>query len=158
MSIAAVLLVFLGASLMVARKLDRRLRQLPRLTAISDDKPRVAQPLEAAESIYDQKLAQGWDDWGWGPHELGRVPAKVVFGGYGGILLHHAELAWRYGGVAFRYRAPASFGSFLQVTLRRAGKPDDAFSLITVVQRHIALVDGWYELMIDLEQLNHALV
>jgi hypothetical protein len=69
-------------------------------------------------------------------------------------LFHHDELSWRYGGLAFRYRAPEKFGSFLQVTLRRAGKPDDAFPLVLVRPRHTALVEGWNEVLIDWKELN----
>jgi hypothetical protein len=116
--------------------------------------PRAFQPLEAAETIYEQKLSPGWDDWGWGPHQLGGGPAKIVFAGYGGWLLHHEALAWRYGGLAFRYKAPAAWGEFLQVRLRLAGKPEDAFPIVVVGPRHIAAVEGWQEVLVDWKELN----
>ena len=55
--------------------------------------PRVRQPLEAGELLYDGELARGWDDWGWGPHQLGSGPAQIKFSGFGGILFHHARPA-----------------------------------------------------------------
>ncbi len=116
--------------------------------------PRVAQPLEVAEMIYDQKLSPGWADWGWGAHQLGNGPAKIVFQNYGGWLLHHAALPWHYGGVSFRFRAPPTFGAFLQVSLRQLGKPDDTFPVVAVSERHIAPVDGWQEVLIDWQELN----
>jgi hypothetical protein len=123
--------------------------------AASPQTARALVPLEVGEMIYDSSLAKGWDDWGWGLHQLGNGPAKVVFKGYGGILLHHAELTSAYGGVAFRYRAPKSFGEFLVVALRGAGEPDEAYPLVSVEPKHVAaLPDGWAEVVIDWQALN----
>jgi hypothetical protein len=116
--------------------------------------PRKLGPIERAEVLYDGKLGQGWDDWGWGPHEINKGPAKIVFAGYGGILLRHDELSWQYGGVSFRYKAPADWGEFMHVSLRATGLPDDAFPLVMVQQRHIVVVDGWREVLIDARELN----
>ena len=152
--LAAALLLSLGGAFVV-RKLIKRARLIPDvLVSTIDPGPRVARPLEAAEVIYDQQLSPGWDDWGWGQHKLGSGPAKLVFGGYGGWSLHHAELSWRYGGVSFRFKAPVAWGDFLQVTLRHAGKPDDAFPLVAIEGRHIARVDGWHEVLVDWKELN----
>jgi hypothetical protein len=155
--------VVLGLLLLVAgvafagRKLLKRAR--PAINALADevsDGPRVAKPLTAAEVIYDSGLGKDWDDWGWGPHELNRgVPAKIVFKDYGGWLLHHPDLAWRYGGLAFRFKAPPAWGNFLQVGLRVAGKPEDAFPVVAVRPRHVAAVGGgWNEVLVDWKELN----
>jgi hypothetical protein len=140
----------------LGRKIIRRARQMnpQALIATVDPGPRIAQPLEAAELIYDKQLATGWDDWGWGPHQLGNGPAKIVFAGYGGWLLHHPPLPWRYGGLAFRFSAPKEWGEFLQVSLRQQGKPDDSFPTVAIAGRHIALVDGWQEVLVDWKELN----
>lgn len=155
------IVLVLGVALLAAggwkaRKWIKAVRQrgASALLAAVPTGPRVAQPLEVGEMIYDQKLSAGWDDWGWGAHQLGNGPAKIVFQGYGGWLLHHTELAWRYGGVSFRYKAPASFGAFLQVSLRQLGKPEDTFPLVTVGEQHIAQVDGWQEVLVDWQELN----
>ena len=116
--------------------------------------PRKLGPIEPALSLYDGKLGPGWDDWGWGPHELGKGPARVVFGGWGGILLHHTELPWQYGGLSFRYKAPTEWGEFMHVSLRGVGMPDSAFPLVVVEARHVISVDGWREVLIDEKELN----
>jgi hypothetical protein len=111
--------------------------------------------LTAAEIAYDGKLGAGWDDWGWGPHELGGGPARIAFEGYGGIIFHHAELRWQYGGVSFRYKAPEEFADFLQVSLRWQGVPDDSFPVVPVKPQHVAeLPDGWREVLVDWQELN----
>jgi Glycoside hydrolase family 44 len=112
-------------------------------------------PLEAAEVIYEGKLRPGWDDWGWGPHELGKGPAKIVFQNYGGIMLHHAELPAGFSGLAFRFKAPESWADFLQVSLRWAGAPDDSFPNVAIEPRHIALLpSGWREVFVEWKELD----
>jgi Glycoside hydrolase family 44 len=150
-----VLAVVLAVSGALARKIIRRARLLPQaLIATVASGPRATQALEPAELLYDGKLLPGWDDWGWGPHQLGNGPAKIVFAGYGGWLLHHTAVAWRYGGVAFRFHAPEAWGEFLQVALRHAGKPDGTFPVVPITARHIARVDGWQEVLVDWKELN----
>jgi hypothetical protein len=148
------IVLLLGGAL--ARKLIRRARLTPTATeAMVASGPRSLEPIEAAETIYAGQLSPGWDDWGWGPHQLGNGPAKLVLADYGGWLLHHPDLAWRYGGVAFRFKAPAAWGEFLQVNLRHTGRPDDAFPIVAVERRHVAAVDGgWQEVLIDAKELN----
>jgi hypothetical protein len=146
-------LVLAGGGLL-ARKIAKRARLPSVLLTAPEAGPRVVQPLEAAEMIYDGKLLPGWDDWGWGPHRLGDGPAQIVFSGYGGWLIHHAALPWRYGGVSFRFRAPAAWGDFLHVSLRQAGKPDGFFPVVPVSERHIATVEGWQEVLVDWKELN----
>jgi hypothetical protein len=120
-----------------------------------DERPRRAQPLAVAEMIYERALSKGWDDWGWGAHDLGKGPAKIVFEGYGGIVLHHNPLSSPYGGFSFRYKAPAAFPEFLQVSLRVGAEPEDAFPTVAVRGRHIApQPDGWNEVLIDWQELN----
>jgi hypothetical protein len=125
--------------------------------ATNQDTPRTQVPLEVAETIYDGKLGRGWDDWGWGPHQLGSGPARVVFEKFGGILLHHSELAGPYAALSFRYKAPAAWSGFLQVSLRWSGAPDDSFETIRVEPRHEAVLpEGWREVLIDWKELDSA--
>jgi hypothetical protein len=152
-ALAATLLLVAGA--LVARKIIDRLRRPHSSSAPTSTGPRVGAPLAAAEMLYDGKLSPGWEDWGWGPHQLGNGPAKIVFASYGGVLLHHDELSWRYGGMSFRYKAPSAWGDFLQVALRHAGKADDAFPVVSVEDRHVAAVEGgWKEVLVDWKELN----
>jgi hypothetical protein len=44
---------------------------------------------QLAEMIYDGGLRPGWQDWGWGAHEISAVPARINFSNYGGWILHH---------------------------------------------------------------------
>src|SRR5215471_10427936 len=76
--------------------------------------PRPAK-IEVAETLYEGGLKPGWQDWGWGSHELSSGPARINMTNYGGWILHHDPLQERYGGLSFRMLAPASFGTFLQV-------------------------------------------
>jgi hypothetical protein len=142
-----------GAGFAARRVWNRGLPTFEALAPVAS--PRAQAPLEVSELIYEQRLQAGWSDWGWGPHQLGNGPAKIRFQGFGGLLLHHAELAWRYGGVSFRFRAPAAWGEFLHVALRRVGTPDRTFPVVAVRTRHVAVVeDGWREVLIDWKELN----
>ena len=112
----------------------------------------MAVPLDIAESIYDGKLAAGWQDWGWGPHQLGSGPAKIRFSDYGGIILHHASLEPHYAALAFRYQPLADWPEFLSVSLK--GR-DTTFPAVSVELRHTAeLPDRWREVLVPFSELN----
>src|SRR5450432_4373695 len=87
---------------------------------------REAVPLDVEETVYDSKLGVGWEDWGWGPHEVPKAagPLKVVFGGYGGVVFHHLELGSHYDSLSFRFLAPDEWHDFLSVSLKRGGSVD----------------------------------
>lgn len=114
--------------------------------------------LEVAESAYDSKLGPGWTDWGWGPHEQPTSgPVKVVFAGYGGIVLKHAELRGSYGGVTFRFKAPPAWKDFLAVGLRLTGTSDSVFPIINIDSRYSTpLPDGWRQVFVPSSLLNPA--
>lgn len=117
---------------------------------------RARTPVEIETAIYDGKLAPGWEDWGWGPHELpASGPARVVFAGYGGIVLRHPELTSRFGALVFRYKAPAGFGDFLAVTLKSPRVEQLAFPNVPVRRHHVAPLDeGWHEVLVPWSELN----
>src|SRR4051812_18280282 len=47
---------------------------------------------QIAEVVYDRGFANGWKDWGWGPHEIGDAgPARIRFSDFGGIVFQHDE-------------------------------------------------------------------
>jgi len=88
--------------------------------------------LVVAESIYDGHLVDGWQDWGWGTHELKKgSPARVNMTNYGGIIFHHDALSMPFGGLVFRVKAPQSFGNFLSVRLG-GGQSKDAFPEVAI--------------------------
>ena len=120
---------------------------------------RVAKPLDtsdAAQTIYDAKLQPGWQDWGWGPHDLSKLgPAKIVFSGYGGLILQHGTVQPQFSGLSFRYNAPASWAYFLAVSLRFASGNAAIYPVVAVEKRHLAeLADGFIEVLIPWRELD----
>jgi hypothetical protein len=117
---------------------------------------RTRTPFEVAETVLDGKLGKDWEDWGWGPHRMeeGKTPA-VSFAGYGGIILHHAEMRSRFGALVFRFRAPEAFGDFLAVTLKGEGTDDATLPTVAIGPEHVADVEGGFEeVMVPWSALN----
>jgi Glycoside hydrolase family 44 len=109
---------------------------------------------EVAESVYDGGLKPGWQDWGWGAHDLSKGPAQINLGNYGGWILHHDSLQIRYGGLVFRMLAPSTFGTFLQVQLAN-GNDDKSLPAIEIgPERSKKLPDGWVEVYVSWSDLN----
>ena len=109
---------------------------------------------DIALSIYDGKLADGWSDWGWGPHELpaSAGPAKIKFTGYGGVILRHDPVTLSYGGLFFRYKAPADWPEFLAVSLKSG---NNTLPKVSVDADAAPLApDGWREVWVGMDQLN----
>jgi len=116
--------------------------------------PIPAGPFQIGESIYDGEMKPGWQDWGWGQHELGNGPARINLSQYGGWILHHDPQANRYGALTFRMKAPAAFGNFLQVQLA-GGQGDNSFPTVDVVpERTRKAQDGWLEVYIPWRDLS----
>jgi hypothetical protein len=117
---------------------------------------RTATPIDAAVTIYDGKLGDGWQDWGWGPHEIkDGQPARIDFSGFGGIILHHDELHETYGGVSFRYKTSSDYGDFLVVSLQYRQVDESVLPGVPVTQAHTALLpDGWKEVFIPWSEIN----
>lgn len=151
----AVSALAVGAGLFALHR--RALERAAALAAqeISQPLSRVAQPLQVEETIYDGKLAQGWEDWGWGQHKLDSGPAQIVFGGFGGITFHHDELPARFGGLSFRLKVPFDRYDFLSVQLKRTGGSESP--RVKIEPRHIAQVeDGWREVLVPWQELDAA--
>src|SRR5262245_48294076 len=81
----------------LARCSPKREQQKPAVP-VAPMSQHTAGQFEVAEVILDKKLMPGWDDWGWGPHEYKEEGARIGFGGFGGIILHHPELPSTFGG------------------------------------------------------------
>ena len=107
---------------------------------------------QLGEMIYDGGLRPGWQDWGWGAHELSAGPARINFSNYGGWILHHDPQEKRYDGLAFRMFAQASYGKFLQVQVANG---NEAFPAVIVRDDHIRkLPNGWVEVYLPWVELN----
>ncbi|HEX3777849.1 MAG TPA: glycoside hydrolase family 44 protein [Polyangiaceae bacterium] len=126
-----------------------------RLTAQPADHvtPRPASFM-VAETIYDAALKGGWQDWGWGAHDLSKGAARIALGNYGGWILHHDTLTTNFGGLVFRMHAPAAAGDFLEVRLAN-GNNDQSFpGLVIAKNREKNLPDGWVEVYVAWNDLN----
>lgn len=115
-------------------------------------------PFKVAEAILDGRLARGWQDWGWGKHELDATSSpRLVFGGYGGITFKHAEIGRHFGALSFRFLAPESFGEFLEVALKYEQTGEDVLPKVRIDRTALAnLGGGWKEALIPWSKLNPA--
>ncbi|MGC4121427.1 MAG: glycoside hydrolase family 44 protein [Myxococcales bacterium] len=116
----------------------------------------LRKPLESSlprEVLYAGGLGDDWKDYGWAPRDLGRGPARLDLSRYGGWIIAKPGLAGRFGGLVFRYRAPAAVGDFLEVRLDTPGP--SVFPRVKPAASHRAdLADGWSEVFISMAELN----
>lgn len=111
-------------------------------------------PFETTEVIYDAGLKSGWQDYGWGKHDLSQGAARIDMSQYGGWILHHEPLANRYGALVFRMLAPASFGTFLRVQLG-AHEGDKSMPAIDIgPERTRKAAGAWVEVYVPWLDLN----
>jgi len=104
--------------------------------------------------VYNGALQPGWQDWGWGSHDLSRGPARIDMSSFGGWILHADAFPPGASGVAFEMFAPSSFGSFLQVHLGNA-QNDKSFPLVDVTADAMRPKEGgWYQIYVPWEALN----
>ena len=107
-----------------------------------------------SELIYDGGLKPGWQDYGWGSHDLDHGPARLNLSSYGGWIIHHDRVDAAYGAFVFRVKAPSSFGSFLRVQLSN-GEGDKSFPGVEIgPERMRAAADGWSEVYASWTDLN----
>lgn len=115
--------------------------------------PRPSTPV-AAEVIYAGGLKPGWQDWGWGPHELTPSAARLNLSNYGGWILHHDPIATRFGALMFRMKGNGANSNFLEVRLAKGDK-DESFPPLTVgPERGRAGAAGWTEVYLPWAELN----
>jgi hypothetical protein len=106
------------------------------------------------EVAFATTLQAGWEDVGWAERDLKNPgPAKLRLDNMGGWMLHKKGLQGDFGGLALRYRAPSSFGEFLEVRLDSEG--ETLFPRVPVDSSHVARREGdWVQLFVPFEQLN----
>lgn len=107
-----------------------------------------------AEIIFDGGLQPGWQDWGWGAHDLSGKEARINLSQYGGWILHRDGLGPRYGALSFRMQVPGGYGNFLEVRLTNK-KDDNAFPSVEVGTALIKnRTDGWADVTVPWKLLN----
>ena len=106
---------------------------------------RAPQRYEVAEQVYEGKLQSGWQDYGWSPRDLGKGPASVDFGKWGGWIVAKPGLEGRYGALVFRTKtpnastpAPAPCATASPPAPRRCSKP--RWRAIPIIRKRCA---GW---------------
>src|SRR5579862_8561276 len=85
--------------------------------------------------IYDDALENGWQDWGWAPHNYanptpvhsGSFSVSISPGGWQGLYLHHASFdASGYKALTFWINGGETGGQLLQVQATLGGMPRQA--------------------------------
>jgi hypothetical protein len=148
--ILGVLILLCGLIVVVLRPRPRAPRQ--DLSGIE----RQRTNLEVAEVIFDGGFAAGWEDWGWGPHEIADGgPARIQFAGYGGIILRHGDLPSRFGALSFQFKAPPGFDSFLEVSLGSKQADKSLLPHVAIERQFVAPLDnGFSEALVPWSLLN----
>ncbi len=108
----------------------------------------------ALEPIFVQGRKPAWQDWGWAPHDdVAGGPARVDMSNWAGWQLVRPGLTGHYGGLRFRYKAPADYGEFLTVHLEQNG--DKSFPAVPIDGSHRKpSADGWSEVAVSMGELD----
>jgi hypothetical protein len=116
---------------------------------------RKAVQLKVVERVFSKTgFGDGWHDYGWAPRDLGPGhPAQLNLAGKGGWIIAHPGFKGRFGGLVFRYKAPPSFGDFLEVRIDSTGS--DVFPRVQVrPEQRADTPDGWTEVWLPMQELN----
>jgi hypothetical protein len=109
--------------------------------------------LEIAEVMFDGGYKNGWEDWGWSPHEIDGGPARVRFDNWGGWMLAKPGLTGYYGGVVFHVKIPPGEAEFQQVWLESSS--GSTFPKVNISpDNHKQEADGWSQVFVPMSQLN----
>ena len=110
-------------------------------------------PRQIAEEIYDAGLKNGWQDWGWAPHDLTKDgPVKVRFDNWGGWILAKPGNSGEYGGLLFRIKPVPGQTDFLRVSLWSDSVKMTPVNVSSVDQTDAG--DGWVEVYLPLDKLD----
>lgn len=127
--------------------------QVAQRPSAPDPPPQNPHP-EVAEMMFDGGFVNGWQDWGWSPHEAkGGGPARVRFDNWGGWMLAKPGLTGYYGGVVFHVKIPPGEAEFQQVWLESGAGA--TFPKINISpDHHTVEADGWSQVFVPMSQLN----
>lgn len=111
----------------------------------------------SGEQIFSQRTGFGpeWKDLGWGTARRARAggPLALDLSDLGGWAVSRPDLSGSFGALAFRMKAPESWGAFLEVRVdsRRA----ETFPRVRVVPKFTTqLADGWVQVTVPFAALN----
>jgi hypothetical protein len=149
-----------------ARRLEARFASLARTSSFSaaraeaapDLQPAAARPVRqpVTDPVVNSAngLAAGWLDFGYSRHTMRKGSVvEVDFAGYGGLILSHPGSMGPFGGLSFKYRAPAEFGDFLEVQLQSMS--GEALARVSVKRTDAAkLPNGFLDVWLPMEALN----
>jgi hypothetical protein len=125
-------------------------------TPVPAPAPTWVSPPPVAHAIFEGGRKPEWQDWGWAKHD--DVPsgeARIDLSGWKGWQLVHpsGDVAGAFGGLVFRFRAPAAYGTFLTVHLGDAR--NSTFPSVPIEGgRARAAGDGWAEAYLPIEELD----
>ncbi|HYH95276.1 glycoside hydrolase family 44 protein, partial [Hyalangium sp.] len=135
-------------------ELDRLGLTVPGAMMTSQETPQGTS-MEMVEVAYDRGTKTGWEVGGWTERQVeGAAPAKVMMAELGGWMLRRKQpLEGRFGALAFRYKAPADYGDFLEV--RVDSGDESVFPRVRVGTQHVVKQqDGWVEVLVPMAQLD----
>jgi hypothetical protein len=148
--ISVAVLVGLAAALHLGAQQNNAQPPAPATGASPDPRPPVVERVVDS----DAGLRPGWMDFGYSPHTIKPGgPVEIDFANYGGFILAKQGPLGPFGGLSFRYRAPDSFGDFLEVQLQ--SMLGDAVTRTPVTRnRAVKLADGSLEVWLSMQELN----
>lgn len=111
---------------------------------------------KVVEPIFTHGYQGDWQYYGWADRAAPTgATEKLKMDGYGGWILHNSGLKGPYGGVVFRFKAPAAYGDFLQLRL-----DSDVISIPAVPigpQHRKDLAGEWTEVFVSMAEINPTL-
>ncbi len=123
----------------------------------SPSPPAPGAPIAIAQPIYDGKLQNKWEDYGWAKREVsGPGPARVDFSKYGGWIIAKPGLpdeGTTFGGLTFRVKMPPGEGEFLELRIEMTDSSTFPRIKLSPDQRR-DVGDGWSEVVVPMITLN----
>lgn len=115
--------------------------------------PAAAVSTQAGQWVFSAGFKNGWQDWGWAPHETA-ADGHVIFklNNWGGWILAKPDNDATFGAVKFRVHPPQGPVDFLRIQLLAEGA---TFPGIDIGEAHVkASNDGWFDVNVSFDELN----